>query len=79
MPNSMDRLNKLADENREKRPFAKLDKMEKEFNLDDTPDIDIEDTDVSPENLKNKSLLDEHSIIELSATQQAKFNNQAPK
>lgn len=73
-----DKLNKLAEEEREKKPFSKIDKMEKELNLDQEPDTDIENADETPKD-KDNSLLDERSIIELSATQQAKFNNQAPR
>lgn len=73
-----DKLNKLANEEREKKPFSKIDKMEKELNLDLEPDTDIEKEDETPKD-KTNSLLDERSIIELSASQQAKFNNQAPR
>lgn len=78
MPDSMDRLKQLADQKREQRPFAKLDKMEKELNLDDTPDTDHEDADITPNERKKRAALDEQAIIELAATRQAKFNNQAP-
>ena len=80
MPDSTERLNKLAEETREERPFAKLDKMEKELNLDESPDVDLEDEEVNPEHPKKKAFLDEASIIELTETQQqAKFNNQPPR
>ena len=80
MPDSTERLNKVAEEIREERPFAKLDKMEKELNLDESPDVDLEDAEVNPEHPKKKVFLDEEAIIELTATQQqAKFNNQPPR
>ncbi len=80
MPDSTERLNKLAEETREERPFAKLDKMEKELNLDESPDVDLEDAEMNPEHPKKKAFLDEEAIIELTATQQqAKFNNQPPR
>ena len=72
-----DKLNKLAEEEREKKPFSKIDKMEKDLNLDQEPDTDIKKEDESPKD-KSNPLLDERSIIELSATQRAQFNNQAP-
>ena len=77
MPDSMDKLNKLAAEEREKKPFAKIDKMEKDLNLDQSPDTDIQDSDDIQK--EDKTILDEHSIIELSSTQQAKFHNQLPQ
>lgn len=78
MSDSIERLNKLAEEKRKQRPFAKLDKMEKELNLDDRPDVDVEDSDYTAKNLDKKRVLDEQSIIELSASNQTKFNNQPP-
>lgn len=72
-----DKLDKLAKEEREKKTFSKIDKMEKELNLDQEPDTDIEDDDETPKEKEN-TILDERSIIELSATQRAQFNNQAP-
>ena len=78
MSDSIERLNKLAEEKRKQRPFAKLDKMEKELNLDDQPDIDVEDSDCIAQTQNKKTVIDEKSIIELSASKQAKFNNQAP-
>lgn len=72
-----DKLDKLAKEEREKKTFSKIDKMEKELNLDQEPDTDIENDDETPKEKEN-TILDERSIIELSATQRAQFNNQAP-
>ena len=72
-----DKLDKLAKEEREKKTFSKIDKMEKELNLDQEPDTDIENDDETPKEKEN-TILDERSIIELSAIQRAQFNNQAP-
>ncbi|GGI66827.1 hypothetical protein ACFQOY_12730 [Enterococcus alcedinis] len=79
MTDSIDKLNKLAAEEREKKPFSKIDKMEKEFNLDQEPDVNLEEDRPKDAEKDKKTLLDEQSIIELSATQQAKFNNQPPR
>ncbi|MHC5267690.1 hypothetical protein ACYSNO_00680 [Enterococcus sp. LJL98] len=79
MNDPIDRLSELAKEEKERRPFAKLDQMEKELNLDDAPDTEKEDSNVVPTDAKEKQLLDEQGIIELAASKQAKFNNQAPQ
>lgn len=78
MSDSIERLNKLAEEKRKQRPFAKIDKMEKELHLDDRPDRDVEDSDYNTESHYKKEVVDEQPIIELSASNQTKFNNQPP-
>lgn len=81
MTDSIKKLDELAKEVKEKeqRPFAKLDQMEEKLNLDDAPDTDKEDSDAIPLENKDNSLLDEKGIIELAASKQARFNNQAPQ
>ncbi|MCD5003403.1 hypothetical protein IV487_13115 [Enterococcus saccharolyticus] len=55
-----DKLEKLAEERKQQNPFEKIDAIEEELNLDDSPET------------KDDNALDEDPIVTLGVTEQLK-------
>ena len=65
-----DNLEKLAAERKEHNPFEKIDELEKEFKLDETPDLSIEDY---------AETMTDDPIGTLRLTEKYLFDNQEPR
>ena len=72
---SDDKLKKLAKERKESNPFGKIDDMEKEFNLDESPDQVVEDTNDKAV-IENDPLLGEDAEVRQAFLEQQRFDQQ---
>jgi hypothetical protein len=76
MTNPEDKLKKLAEERKEHNPFEKIDELEKEYNLDEEPQVSEEEE--VDEHL-DKVPIEEDPIVQLAMAEQRLHNNQTPK
>ncbi|HIY58922.1 MAG TPA: hypothetical protein H9829_12150 [Candidatus Tetragenococcus pullicola] len=73
MSESKDKLSKLAEERKKKDPFEKIDELEKEQKLDESPEA--KDTLVDPEDV-GKEEAEDDTALKAAALNQEKLNDQ---